>query len=960
MCFAGTLQAQKSDARQHERTIALWGHVKDHITKAGIADAKITLMLSDSTVIDTMRAFNMGQFRATKDDVGYRFKVSARPEKYIIKAEHPDYEPCFVDYEIRHVARNTYFDAPWHLMKKRQREISGGELGEVIVKATRVKMVYKGDTIVYNADAFNLPEGSMLDALIRQMDGVELKDNGQILVNGIQIDELTLNGKDFFKGNNKIMLENLPHYTVQNVMVYHKTSDLSTYLSRIAEEKKYVMDVILKREYAEGFIGNAEVAGGTEERYIARLFAMRYTDNSRLTLYGNSNNVNENRHPGANGEWTPANQPQGRHTLRTAGLDLIIDQADKKWTESLWTQISWTKNRNETLVSAENFLADNSSIFSRNHNQSVAHNLYLDAKNNFTLKKPFYMEAFVETHYSKRDNNNLLTSMQTDADIEPLTGGSEVLDSLFSSSLSTDLQHILINRNRSRSHGNGYEYYAGTNINSTYKLPWGDEVGLLVNAGYQRKNDDNFSFRHIDYMKGNGKNMLVNRYGESPQHFYRFTFSPRYTINWLNGVSLTAGYGYNQRYDRQQNSMWLGDSIDAEVSDYPFADLLNSYDRGLMHRQHSLRLTPSYTSERNGTYINIHYNMELNNVRERLHYMSEFTDTVARLSRYTFLPNLSVRIATHNWMRQVYFSYRMEMRTPDLYRMINIRNDENPLAVVIGNPDLKTSVSHLMQTYFSRRWKEHQQSHTIGYGLRFFNDKISTGYTYDGLTGIYTYRPVNVKGEWQTYFWNSFNRSIDKHNRLMLSNYTHGDYSRNVDVAQTLGNGDENGLSHVNNWYIENRLTLNYRYKDLSLGAQGYVEYRHASSVENTFENINALNYSYGVTFNYNFKTESLPLVIRGFSLSTDIKMYGRQGYGDKSIDKSDLVWNASFSRTFPIGKTAGSLTARIEGFDLLSQLSNTNIVINGQGRTVTVSNSLPRYIMLHLTYNFKKMPKKR
>jgi hypothetical protein len=40
-------------------------------------------------------------------------------------------------------------------------------LKEVVVQATKVKFYLNGDTIVYNADAFQLAEGSMLDALIR-------------------------------------------------------------------------------------------------------------------------------------------------------------------------------------------------------------------------------------------------------------------------------------------------------------------------------------------------------------------------------------------------------------------------------------------------------------------------------------------------------------------------------------------------------------------------------------------------------------------------------------------------------------------------------------------------------------------------------------------------------------------------------------------------------------------------
>ncbi len=78
-------------------------------------------------------------------------------------------------------------------------------LDEVTVKASQVKMVYRGDTIIYNADAFRLSDGSMLDALIEQLPGVELKGN-QILVNGRYVESLLVNGKDFFRGDPSVAL----------------------------------------------------------------------------------------------------------------------------------------------------------------------------------------------------------------------------------------------------------------------------------------------------------------------------------------------------------------------------------------------------------------------------------------------------------------------------------------------------------------------------------------------------------------------------------------------------------------------------------------------------------------------------------------------------------------------------------------------------------------------------------
>ena len=76
------------------------------------------------------------------------------------------------------------------------------KLREVEVTASKIKFYHRGDTIVYNADAFQLAEGSMLDALISQLPGVELSDNGRITVNGEFVESLLLNGKHFFDGNN--------------------------------------------------------------------------------------------------------------------------------------------------------------------------------------------------------------------------------------------------------------------------------------------------------------------------------------------------------------------------------------------------------------------------------------------------------------------------------------------------------------------------------------------------------------------------------------------------------------------------------------------------------------------------------------------------------------------------------------------------------------------------------------
>ena len=365
-------QETNQEAQKKERTIALWGHVKNSLTRVGIKDVFITLMREDSTVVDTMHVFQQWSGRG-KDDFAYRFNIPAREQQYIIRAEHPDYETTYVDYHVRHIARNTYFDAPWHYMKKRSRMTEDlHQLGEVVVRATKIKMTYRGDTITFNADAFNLPEGSMLDALIRQMDGVELKDDGRILVQGEQVDELMLNGKDFFKGNNRVMLDNLPAYTVQKVQTYHKSTEINEYLGRDYDKKRFVMDVQLKREYNQGWLANAEVAGGspfnseTDERlrvgeqssgirYLARLFAMRHTDFSQFAIVANANNLDDDTKPWKEGSWQRGKTNDLRKTER-ADMDFRVSDRNKRWEYHGSASVNHQRTEGETRTIQQNYL----------------------------------------------------------------------------------------------------------------------------------------------------------------------------------------------------------------------------------------------------------------------------------------------------------------------------------------------------------------------------------------------------------------------------------------------------------------------------------------------------------------------------------------------------------------------------------------------------------------------------
>ncbi len=247
----------------------LRGYVRDNFTDAGIDKAKVYLLSKDSVIMDSIQTRG--------DYFSFRVKRDKSFRSCIIKVMHPNYQALYSTHSLKYVGKNAYFTIPT-IYIKRKNTFTEQTLKEVVVTATKVKMFYRGDTLVYNADAFNVSNGSMLDALIRQMPGTELTKEGEIYVNGRKVQSLMLNGKDFFRGNNKLMLENLPYYTVKEIKVYDQTTEKAKALHDDRADKDFVMDVNLKREYSKGYMANVGVGAGTEDAYLARLFGLSFTD----------------------------------------------------------------------------------------------------------------------------------------------------------------------------------------------------------------------------------------------------------------------------------------------------------------------------------------------------------------------------------------------------------------------------------------------------------------------------------------------------------------------------------------------------------------------------------------------------------------------------------------------------------------------------------------------------------
>ncbi len=176
--------------------LLLRGFVFDNYMHEPIEYANVRIIhLPDSTLLDTcVSDIWTGQPDGSdKTYTGGFNSVISKRGVCLVEISAPGYQTESINVNLDSIPSRQYVvDLGSFYLKPPARE-----LGEIVVKASLVKFYNKGDTLVYNADAFKLAHGSMLDALIEQLPGVELTDDGRIFVRGKFVESLLLNGKEF-------------------------------------------------------------------------------------------------------------------------------------------------------------------------------------------------------------------------------------------------------------------------------------------------------------------------------------------------------------------------------------------------------------------------------------------------------------------------------------------------------------------------------------------------------------------------------------------------------------------------------------------------------------------------------------------------------------------------------------------------------------------------------------------
>ncbi|MDO4197138.1 MAG: hypothetical protein Q4D33_13450, partial [Prevotellaceae bacterium] len=485
---------------------------------------------------DTTKAFPVSVLEShgfTSVNTYYRFEIPARPGDYILTLRYDGYEPLQMPYHVGKTGRRSQIDETVRLrrmMPKPKKQyvedpegdiiVDGKRMREVVVTATKVQMYYKGDTIVYNADAFTLPDGSVLEDVLKAMPGVEVNSNGEIKVNGRKVDVLQLDGKDFLSGGTEMLLKNLPHYTVDQVKVFEQDELDARLVGAHSAEKEYTLNVTLKKQYKIGWLGNIELAGGLptgkhdDARYQARAFVTRFSEQSRLMVSAMSNNVN-NDASNSSESWRDNMGPKGMQRHNYLSLMYNVIDRQQRYEDNICLQTKWTRSETEKRQSSLTYLMKGDT-WSRLHQTGLSNDYSFGLDNWFTLKKPFVLRLGTELNYNHRQSNGISRSAQFNADPSSYGDVVAVMDTLLQNPLQSRVSGIALSKTHSESLLNGTEWSIKQNVSYNKKFASGDYLSINPVFIHSQQSGTEHDRYQLNYIQGRGQDDYRHRYNKSP------------------------------------------------------------------------------------------------------------------------------------------------------------------------------------------------------------------------------------------------------------------------------------------------------------------------------------------------------------------------------------------------------------------------------------------------------------
>ncbi len=902
-----------------------------------VPNATVTLQKSgDSTYYRATTTDSLGFFRITADSGSYNLRITAIG---------------FVSHDTSIRIAST----PLHIGIIRI--VQGSDLlEEVVVKATPAPVRQKGDTVEYNAGSYKVNPDANAEDMVRKMPGITI-EQGAVKAGGENVKKVTVDGRDFFGDDASAALRNLPAEIIDKIQVFDRMSEQAQLTGFEDDETTKGINIVTKANMRNGQFGRVYAGYGTDDRYSAGGNVTMLNGDQRISIVGQTNNVNQQNFAtedllgvistpsgnrggrGGSGGGRRGGGSQGGGQSRfggaSAGNFLIGQQSgitktnalginfSDKWSDKLSFTGSYffnqSNNSSEEITNRQYFLvgdssrfyneADNSSSENQNHRVNMRLEYKIDSANTLIITPNISFQK--NNSFSIMDGFNSI-------------GAKNIISE-------TGNQNISFNK--------GYNF--NNNILYRHAFPKrGRSFSINLNTGFNKQTRESYldalnrSYEDIDLADS------LQQFSDRLNDGYQLGANLSYTEPVGKKGQLQFSYRPSVRFSEADQQTFQSDAM----GKYSLFDtsLSNTADNRYITQNGgvSYRLN----NKTNQFSFGLAYQSAELTSKQVFPYEADVNKKFSNL-----LPN-----ASWNWKMtpksSIRLMYRSNTNAPSINQLQDVINNNNPLMLRTGNPDLRQQFTHNIVSRYTYtntasgisllgNLQYQKMDDYIGNAtyIAYSDSALNSSTTlYEGAQLI---KPVNMDGYWSFRSFVNFGIPIKaiKSSLNWNNGYNYSKIPGLINGAQNFSRNQaiNTGLVLASNIseYIDFTVSYNASFNKVK------------NSVQPRLDN-NYLVQNGGVRLNLLSKG--------GWVLNNDLTYQSYSGLSD-GFNQDFWLWNMSVGKKF-LKKQQGEL--RLSVFDMLNQ--NQSIARNVQETYIedVQTKILQQYFMLTFTYKLRNFGK--
>ncbi len=794
-------------------------------------------------------------------------------------------------------------------------------LDEINISSSSIQV--KGDTLEFDTKKYITQDFADADELVKQIPGVEIDEDGNVKAQGEPVNKIIIDGREFFSTDPKVALKNLPADVIAKIQIIDDKTEQAKFSGFDDGKRMKVINIVTKPDKRKSYFGKLSGGAGPDRKYAVNTQVTKMNPKRQYSIDINTNNVNQPNGFATRGN-TRGRTGQGVTTRFNAGFNYL----DRFFDDRMDFNANYTYNYTDNNIVSQNkteYTAGNranqinnqdqlNSTYDNNHAFSIRANWKIDS-----IQKLDFQPNF---SYQSNDRNTSSTG-NTLLNLAEMLNSSDRRNKSFGENFnwSGDLTYMrrlnkpgrTISFNFNGSFNSNKSHAENFALNSYYKEGLFSRVDTVNNRNYTMGDNNGFRSK-IAYTEMLGKYSRL-------QGNYTFRNTARYSDRRTYEFLAETGQ-LGELKNRLSNEF---------RNDFVYHSGGVSY---LFNKKDSIRFQ-----------IGLDY-QTASQVNDKL-----FPNILTTKSRFnSLLPNLNFQY-NFNKDTRVEFRYNAKTNTPSIEQLQDFIDNQNPLRISSGNPDLKQEYDHNLVVQFRSINKGSGRSFTSDITADFIEHKISnTIFTTDsaftiaadvilGPGGQYI-RPENFNGVYNLKWQNSLGYRLEpwklnfnlNNNLYFNQNYT----LLNLEKvnAQTYG--------------LSQRVGVNTAFsKDVIIGLDynGNIAFSKNSASEKS-------NYS---VYKHTIGNSIALTLLKTWTLNSTFN-YLYNGSILNSPSTTSLLWNVSIGKKLFKRRNA---EINLTVFDLFNDNKNINQQVNDLWVRVSQSNAITRYAILSFTYHIRGLGRK-